>query len=246
MRLLVTRPQSDAERTATALRERGHEVTIAPLLRIEAITDLTAVGTAPWAAILVTSANAAAAAIVERRQAEALRGVPVFAVGRRSAQAMRAAGFADVSSAEGGVDDLVRLVTARMRPGGALLYLAGEQRCGDLAGALGSAGFAVHTAVIYRAVAAAELPQAARDALTAGIDGVLHFSRRSAEAYVNAARNAAALESALRPAHFCLSAQIAEPLRRAGAGTIHVAPRPAEAALIDLISMTAKRPRGPD
>ena len=37
VRLLVTRPDPDGARTATALRERGHEVTVAALLRLEHI-----------------------------------------------------------------------------------------------------------------------------------------------------------------------------------------------------------------
>ena len=51
----------------------------------------------------------------------------------------------------------------------------------------------------------------------------------------SAARSGGLLESALKPAHFCLSAQIAEPLAAAGARTIHVAQRPLEAALIELL-----------
>ena len=39
MRLLVTRPEADAERTATALRACGHTVVVAPLLRIEPVED---------------------------------------------------------------------------------------------------------------------------------------------------------------------------------------------------------------
>ena len=69
-----------------------------------------------------------------------------------------------------------------------LLYLAGEERSGDLAGELRNRGFTVETVVVYRAVAAPNLPQDAAEALTSGI-GVLHFSRRSAEAYLDAARS---------------------------------------------------------
>jgi uroporphyrinogen-III synthase len=233
VRLLLTRPEPDAQRTAAALRARGHAVVIAPLMRIEAVADAR-IGAGPWAAILITSANAAQAIAMHERR-EALRNVPVFAVGDRSAQAMRAAGFAEVASADGSVRDLARLVAQRMTPGASLLYLAGEERSGDLAGELRGQNFAVHTAVVYRAVAAAVLPPAAADALAVGIDGVLHFSRRSAEAYVNAARGAGLLASALKPKHFCLSAQIAEPLARAGAAVIRIAPRPVEAALIELL-----------
>jgi uroporphyrinogen-III synthase len=183
---------------------------------------------------LITSANAALTVAAHPHFAH-LRGVPVFAVGRRSAQATRAAGFTDVTSADGNVDDLLRLIAARAKPEAPLLYLAGEERSGDLAAGLGGQGHRVVTTVVYRAVAVASLPPAAAAALAGEIAGVLHFSRRSAEAYVNAALAAGLLASALKPAHFCLSAAVAEPLARAGAARIRVAARPVEAALIELI-----------
>ena len=57
VRLLLTRPEPDAARTAAALRARGHEPIVAPLLAIEIVSDAD-LGAGPWAAILVTSANA--------------------------------------------------------------------------------------------------------------------------------------------------------------------------------------------
>ena len=233
MRILLTRPKADAERTALALRARGHEPIIAPLLELEILPDAE-LGDGPWAAILVTSANAVRAITGHTRRDE-LRGVAVFTVGERSAKAMRDCGFTNVASAGGNVIDLANLVAGRLTPAARLLYLAGEERSGDLAGALRDKNFSVDTAFVYRAVTAATLPREAAAALAAGIDGVLHFSRRSAEAYVNAARSDGLLESALgRPTHFCLSARIAEPLTGAGAGHIRIAARPDEAALVEL------------
>ena len=234
VRLLVTRSEADAERTAAALRARGHDVTIAPLLRIESLPN-TDIGSGPWAAIMVTSANAAFAIAKHPRGGE-LKNLPVLAVGERSAEAMRAAGFAEVISAGGDGSDLARLVAERIEQGVPLLYLAGADRSGDIAGDLAAQNFAVRVAVIYRAVAASALPRAAADALARGIDGVLHFSRRSAEAYVNTAREAGLFQPALtKPRHFCLSAQVAEPLAQAGAADIRVAAAPAEAALLEII-----------
>ena len=238
MRLLLTRPEPDAERTAAALRARGHAVIVAPLVRIETIAAAAAeIGSGPWAAILITSANAASAAARHERYKE-LFALPVFAVGERSAQAMRAAGFADATSADGDLGDLVRLVAARLKPAAPLLYLAGADRSGDLAGRLGERGFVVRTVAVYRAIVADDLPHAAAAALTRGeVDGVLHFSRRSAAAFANAARGAGLAAGALeKPIHFCLSAQVAEPLAQAGVVDIRIAPKPAEAALIELIS----------
>jgi uroporphyrinogen-III synthase len=234
VKLLLTRPEPDAQRTATALRAQGHDVIAAPLLRIEPAADAK-IGEGPWAAILITSANAAHT-VATHAGVTPLRSLPVFAVGRRSAEAMAAAGFADVTSADGDVSDLARLVAVRIQSTAPLLYLAGEDRSGDLAGELRARGFAVEITIVYRAVAATDLPPAAADALASGIDGVLHFSRRSAEAYVDAARAAGLLASALKPVHFCLSAQIAEPLAQARAADIRIAERPNEALLIALIA----------
>jgi uroporphyrinogen-III synthase len=234
VRLLVTRPEPDAERTAAALRERGHTVFVAPLLRIETV-DNAEIGPGPFAAILVTSAHAAAAIIRHQRFAQ-LRALPVFAVGDRSAGAMRAAGFADVASAHGDVGDLVELAAERIKRRACLLYLAGADRTGDLAGALSDRGFAVSRVVVYRAIAADALPPAALAAIADGIDGVLHFSKRSAEAYCDASHAADFDDRALKqPAHYCMSAQVAAPLTHAGAADIRLAPEPTEAALLALI-----------
>jgi uroporphyrinogen-III synthase len=233
VRLLLTRPQADAERTAAALRERGHEVIVAPLLAIE-ILPKAEIGAGPWAAILVTSANTVRALAGHRGRTD-LRGIPVFTVGQHTAAAMRELGFTAVVSADGNVTDLARLVVARQKPGAQLLYLAGEERSGDLAGRLRAQNFAVHTVLVYRAVVATTLPRHAAEAFKTGIDGVLHFSRRSAEAYLDAARGAGVYEGALtKPVHFCLSDRVAEPLAVAGAGMIRIAARPEESALIAL------------
>jgi uroporphyrinogen-III synthase len=229
MRLLVTRPEPDNARTAAALRAKGHEVVLAPLLHIEAVADAD-LGAPPWAAILLTSANGARAVANHPRRAD-LIALPVLTVGRSSADAARAGGFTDVTSADGDADDLARLAARRFT--GArqpLLYLAGEDRSGELA----VPGLAVRTVVVYRAAKAEKFPPAVRTALEqGGIDGVLHFSRRSVESYLDCSRDLGG--SALKPVQYCLSARAAEPLRLAGATQIHVAPQPDEASLLALV-----------
>jgi uroporphyrinogen-III synthase len=236
VRLLLTRPQADAQRTADALQARGHDVIVAPLLDLELLPEAE-LGDGPWAALLVTSANAVRA-IAQHRRRDALRGIAVFTVGDRTARAMRDCGFATVMSAAGNVGDLATLVLAQLSPPARLLYLAGEERSGDLAGLLRAHNFTVDTVLVYRAVVATALPDDAVAALAGGADrvgGVLHFSRRSAEAYVDAARNSGLLDDALTgPIHYCLSRRIAEPLKEAGAMHIRIAERPDEAALIAL------------
>jgi len=147
--------------------------------------------------------------------------LPVLAVGASSADAARTAGFTNVSSADGDASNLARLAAGRFS--GArhpLLYLAGEDRSGELS----VPGLTVRTVVVYRARAMASLPE------QGGIDGVLHFSRRSVETYL------ACGGAVAEPTHYCLSARVAEPLKAAGATHIAVAARPDEASLLSLVT----------
>ena len=232
MRLVVTRPQADSERTAAALRARGHAVLVAPLMRIEPVAADLSGG---WGGVIISSANAPSA-IAGNPACAALVRLPLFAVGRRSADAARQAGFANVTSAGGDVRDLVQLIAERHADASApLLYLAGEDRAADLVAELVMHGIAAELAVVYRAVTAPFPPELIAALKGGEIDGVLHYSKRSAENYIAGARQADIIEQALRVRHFCLSRQIGEPLSRAGAGSIAVAKRPDEAALIELL-----------
>jgi len=232
MRVVITRPQSDGERTAAALRARGHEVLVTPLMRVESIAaDLGG----KWGAVVVTSANAPNA-IADNPARNNLTILPVFAVGERSAEAARRAGFTDITSAGGDVRDLVRMLVARQADVRApMLYLAGEDRAADLLLELSTRGIAAEMRVVYRGVTTS-FPPALIEALKSGeVDAVMHFSRRSAANYVAGAKKAGIAGPALAVRHFCLSAQVAEPLT--GAGRIAIAARPDEAALIDLLQV---------
>ncbi|MBN8965547.1 MAG: uroporphyrinogen-III synthase [Rhizobiales bacterium] len=218
MRLLVTRP---------ALRAQGHDVMLAPMLRIEPVVDAD-FGAPPWSAVLLTSANAARTLAIHPRRDE-LAALPVLTVGSGTADAARAAGFADVTSADGDARDLVRLVAARFAGAKApLLYLAGADRAADVAGALAPYDLAVHTVVAYRAMAMTVFPSDARAALEAGaIEAVLHFSRRSAESYLACGRDV--VGPSLAPALLPVGAdRRAAPGRGRGSHRSGGAPRRAE------------------
>jgi uroporphyrinogen-III synthase len=238
MRLLVTRPEGDGERTAAALRARGHDVILAPLLHMQA-ADFELADTS-YGAVVMTSANAPRA-LARHRHLARLTTLPAFTVGRRTADAARAAGFAEVHSADGDQRDLAALIRAAHPDGQAqLLYLAAEDRAGDLAGHLLAAGFRVETVVAYRAMKAERFPsEVDRELAQSQLDGVLHFSRRTAEAYIDCASRAGLLTAALEPAQFCLSQQVAEPIRAAGATAIRIPPHPDEASLLELVDAEA-------
>jgi len=234
VRLLVTRPEPDGERTAQALRARGHAVALAPLLRTENVDFV--LPEQAFSAVVLTSANAARA-VAEHPGRARLTALTAFTVGRRTAEAARAVGFRDVRSADGDKRDLVDLLRAdlqRIQAGARapLLYLAGEDRAGDLA----AAGLPVHTAVVYRALKADHFPPPVAAALAQReIDGVLHFSARSAEAYLDCAVRGGIRNQALALVHYCLSRQVAAPLSAAGAAAIRIAARPDEIAMLELV-----------
>jgi uroporphyrinogen-III synthase len=268
VRLLVTRPEPDGARTAAVLREHGHEVLQQPLLRIEPVVDAE-FGRGPWAAVLFTSANAVRA-VASHRRSKDIAGLPAYTVGRRTQAAAVAAGFGPITSADGDVSALAALIASNLPqmnssppPRGGrksraapsqfsfaatalpLLYCAGEDRAGDLAGALQSRGLRVETVYVYRAAMVADFTPDVQAALAADtIDAVLHYSTRTAAAFVDAATAAGIRDLSIRTRHLCLSAQVAAPLAAAGARAINVASEPNEQALFALIAPSpALRPQ---
>jgi uroporphyrinogen-III synthase len=233
MAVLVTRPAPDDETTAAALRARGFEVMRAPMLRFEQVpcSGLDA----DYGAAIITSANALRA--VEAQLDGGLLKRPLFAVGETTAVAARKAGFGNVIAADGDAEALRDLVLAsvkkrQLKKSDALLYLAGADLSRDLAGELGAKGLNVVTVTAYRMAPLASLPREVCEAFAANaIEAVLHYSQRSARAFMDAARTEGVEISALAVPHCCLSANVAAILREAGATQVTAAATPDEKAL---------------
>lgn len=236
MAVLVTRPHPDNETTAATLRARGYDVVLAPALSLEPI-PLPLHAEADYGAVIVTSANALRAVAPQLTEHPFLK-LPLFAVGEQTAAAARRAGFVDVISADGDAaalrDCVARSVRAApvkdTRP---LLYLAGADLSHDLAGELGARGIDVVTRTTYRMVPVVRLPDDICDAFSANrIEAVLHYSTRSARAFLEAARAAGVEISALALLQCCISPPVAQVLREAGAARLAVAAVPNEDALL--------------
>jgi uroporphyrinogen-III synthase len=213
----------------------GHDPVFAPVLEIENIADA-AIGPGPYAAVLMTSGNAARA-IAGHPRVRSLIELDCFAVGPQTAAAAAQAGFVRVVSASGDGGDLAKLIGARIGDGSRpLLYLAGDDRARDMAAELSPYGLRLETVVVYRAKAARSLPPDIAAELLAGrLDGVLHYSRRSTAIFVDCVRAAGAEAAAARLTHFCLSARASEPLAAINAKSILVAQKPDESAMLALV-----------
>lgn len=233
MRVLVTRPTFDAERTAETLRRLGCPTMTNPVIEIEAVAA--SLPDQRYDAIVFTSANGVRAA----KHFEHFKELPVFAVGTRTAEVARECGFENVGIAAGEVNALGELIVAELPAGARVLHLAGEDRAGDLPGRLSRAGIRTETAVIYRAKPAAALKPETIEAFRTGrIDAVLHYSERSAAAFVRLAYAAGIDEDIRKTRHICLSAAVAAPLRLIGLRA-EIAAAPEEQALFSVLGVQA-------
>lgn len=232
MRILLTRPQADAVRTAARLAGLGHEAVIDSLLTIEPLTP-GEIPAGPFTTLAATSANAVriAGAMIEL---ERFRALPLYAVGTATAEAARASGFAEVFAADGDAGSLAQKLEYELVRGARVLHLAGEERARDLGALLAPAGIAVDLLVLYRVRAAAAFGATKALLASDALDAVLHFSPRSARTFVALAQQEGLVEAARKVRHLCLSAAVAEPLQALGA-QVEVAARPNEAALLALL-----------
>jgi len=234
MRFLVTRPQPECRRTAERLRAAGHCADEAPVLDCvgtpPARLDLAAVSA------LAFSSSRAIAALAGHSQSAELQGLPVFTVGSSTAEAARQAGYDQVFSAEGNVVALAQLILGmRDRLGsGSVLYPAAQDRAGDLEGLLSGGNLSCRTIDVYRMAQVDSLPQDVTAALrTDAYDGVLIYSRRTAEAFRALLAAACASHDFRRLTVYALSRQAGAPLSQTM--EVRVAPAPNENALLDLV-----------
>ena len=227
--LWVTRAQPGADATAERLRQVRLTPVVAPLLVVQPIAGA-AVDLTDAAAIVFTSANgvAAFAALSPER---ALR---VFAVGDATAGAARRERFKSVLSTQGDVQALASALTARRRElGGVIVYPSAAEPAQDLGAALAPAGLAVRQTAVYETVATP--PPASLLARLPEIDGVLLHSAKAAEALAEVLT----LHPTPHLTAYCLSRQVAAPLRDADLTDVHAAFAPNEASLLALLESLA-------
>jgi len=233
-RFFVTRPFEDALATSKALETRGHEAEIVPLLTI-AFDEAASFADLEPQGLLISSANGirAFAACDSRRDLD------VVTVGPASADEAKALGFQTVTAAGGDVASLVALASHRYRPEkGVLCHVAGRAVAGNLAHDLQELGFEVVQRRAYTARAVETLPAALRRALMESDEGaeigILFFSRRTTQCFVDLLRSEGLDAASPRIAAFCLSDAAAEPLCDISVKSVVVSPQKTQSALLDL------------
>ncbi|MDB5452875.1 MAG: hemD [Caulobacteraceae bacterium] len=216
MRVWVTRTEPQAEDTAGRLRDLGHEALVAPVLMVRFLPiniDLSG-----FVALAFTSRNAVAAFARDCPR----RDLPAYVTGAGTAADARAAGFAQVFSAEGDLAALADLI-AEARPSGKVLHAAAAEPAGDLAGALEPAGIEVRTLPVYETVETGVAPPE-------DVDAVLIHSPRAAKAVAEVIRPQEAAEMDA----YVISPAAAAPISYSNFRRVAVAPYPNEQALLKL------------
>ena len=241
MRILVTRPQPEAQALCDRLTALGHEAIVDPLLTVEFL-DFDIANPARYAGIVVTSRNALRGLARSAQLRAALGKSPLFAVGPATAELARSLGFGDVVMGRGTAVDLPDTVSLRLRPAaGPLLSLTAEMRAFDVAAALRARRYDVDEAIVYRTAPATAFQPGTLVRLAEGsIDAVMLLSPRTAQTYASLIAKHNHLKNIDKIAHLCLSCAVADRLSPLAPLTIRKAAYPNLEELLALAASEAK------
>ena len=226
MRVLVTRPEPGASRTARRLAELGMEPVLLPLSRTLALPA--SLPAKLFSAVAATSANGLRHA--DASVLKALAGLPFYAVGDRTAALAKALGFTDIRVAGGEAASLARLI-AREQASGTVAYLCGRIRLPDFEALLGDAKVEVAAVETYDTHAVTYETDALEAVMsTRPPDAALVYSARAGSALREIAARGGFF-SAMR--YICISDKVGAALE--GLGGIDIAERPDEEAMLALL-----------
>ena len=217
MKLLVIRPEPGADATAARITAAGHHALIMPLFGVEAVS-WNAPSALVYDGLLLTSSNAVRNC---GAQISALAHLPVYAVGKVTAEAAQKHGLRVGKTGDAGAEALLAGLSGRR-----LLWLAGE----DHTELVAPASVHVDTHIVYRS---AVLPVPASFIETAmQADYVMLHSPRAAAHFASLVSSAGLNKSAISIA--ALSENIA---LAAGSGwkMVYVAAQPNDAALLSCL-----------
>jgi uroporphyrinogen-III synthase len=220
-KVALFRARKDA--TASAARLRGLGFSVACLPVIETKAQAVRPRRARYDAVIATSANAFLGDGLSDTSS------PLYVVGAHAARAAKTRGWRLASAPAPDATQLAETLQGALQPGASVLYLAGRDRKSAIEAALGRA-FALEIIEAYAAEARKHWRPTEARALASCV-GALHYSRRSAGLAAALAKVSGAESCFLELEHVCLSPDVAEPLKAAGAVRIAIAETPDEAAL---------------
>ena len=242
--ILITRPQPQAAALERRLQDMGIACLCQPLLDIRFLagpaSDAPLISPPPQA-ILATSANGVRA--LARYKGYPRNAAPLLAIGAATAREAHEAGFAPVWSGTGHAESLLALAEWHCRRSdGELLHVCGRDVSVDIAALLRARGFSARRVVLYEAITASCLDDAVANALRRGeIDGILLYSRRTAQVWERLLRAAGLQEQCRTMTAYCLAKSAVEVAAMLPFRDIVTAERPDEESLLCLLPGAAQR-----
>ncbi|MCT4655660.1 MAG: uroporphyrinogen-III synthase [Cohaesibacter sp.] len=229
MRLLVTRPSEDQDQTCQALAEMGIEPVSAPVMSV-AFQPLVLPQKA-WQGVIFTSRNGLRS--LDKAQLSSLLDVPVFCVGRKTAQLAKELGFETISRVQPQASGFADCLAGELSPdAGPLLYITGLHRSGQIDIDLRKRGFEVTLLEAYETKPIARFSDDVRRAIQDGfIHGVLLYSARTAQLFLNLLERDNLTQKAADLTFYCLSQAVAAPIGEKNYPLV-VANAPNEASLL--------------
>ncbi|WP_313197645.1 uroporphyrinogen-III synthase [Rhizobium sp.] len=236
MRVVVTRPEISAARTAERLKLLGHDPVLLPLSNAVHHPEVAADALAsPHSALIMTSAEALRALGAIGPEAGIDYSTALFAVGEKTAVAARSAGFRNIHIGSGDGAGLANLIASKFdQPDLPLLYLAGKPRAGSLELRLEELGLPVRVAEIYEMIPVDYRPEEIDERLRAHPPhAVLLYSRENTFRFFEIAEQHAV--SLPQTAFLCISTRTADAVPAAFRPHIRIAESPDENALFALL-----------
>ncbi|MEM7214621.1 MAG: uroporphyrinogen-III synthase [Pseudomonadota bacterium] len=235
MRVLVTRTELAADRTADALRSAGYDPVVLPLTELKdtgaKMPDQTYDG------YLFTSGNALE--VLSRRGWICPdTGSVAYCVGDQTAAEAKKRGFVDIRSAGGNAQDLVELIKKdRDSETRSLLYPTAVDRSLDFNKALSEFGVCVEVTEIYENRPVFPSTETVFGALQeTGAGSVFFYSRKSATHACEILSETSGVHGLGDLSAICISAKTAEPVLMYPWQAVYVAEEPTEQSMVSKLN----------
>ena len=182
MHILLTRPLDDCSEMILRFKSLGHQVSHLPLLNVDK-TNYNEINFSEFKGLIFTSGNAVKFLDIKKIDKKVL----CFCVGNATEKKARAAGFQNVITAEGNVENLKELILQNFdKKNGKLIYVSGETISIDLDQQLIKEGYDIKRIINYRTYHNEKFDKNFVKTLNANIPDIVYiYSTNSALSFLN-------------------------------------------------------------
>lgn len=244
MHVLVTRPEEDSGGLKAELEARGHQVSLAPLMKIEYLPI--ALGSLQTAAAIVATSRNGLRALSGSDAYGVAQTLPLFVVGSASARLAQDLAFRNVIVGPGTAAGLAPIIADYAKThSGCIVLITGDETAFDMEAYLTSSGTPVQSIVAYRANPAQSLPDPVlRDLERGSLSAVILMSARTAKTWMSLSATPALRPGLAKITHMCLSESVGRALKNGAEGVsfslkIETASRPEIEGILALIDRLA-------